>query len=195
MKELFQRVKMDMVVSAVLCTVLGLVLVIWPQQTIDIVCKALAVGLVILGIVNLASYFGNRGMHPFSGALGLIVILVGIWIFLSPESIVSVVPIVIGVILVLHGVHDIKMAIETKQNGYDRWWAMLLIAIVSLVFGVLCIVNAFGVVTLAMQFVGVALIYDGVTDLWVVTKAARTAKRMQEEADALDVEYRESDDN
>ena len=87
------------------------------------------------------------------------------------------------------------MAIETKQNGYDRWWAMLLIAIVSLVFGVLCIVNAFGVVTLAMQFVGVALIYDGVTDLWVVTKAARAAKRMQEEADALDVEYRESDDN
>ena len=195
MKELFQRVKMDMLVSAALCTVLGLVLVIWPEQTIDIVCKALAVGLVILGIVNLVSYFGNRGMHLFSGALGLIVILVGIWIFLSPESIVSVVPIVIGVILVLHGVQDIKMAIETKQNGYDRWWAMLLIAIVSLVFGVLCIVTAFGVVTLAMQFVGVALIYDGVTDLWVVTKAARTAKRMQEEADALDVEYRESDDN
>ena len=100
----------------------------------------------------------------------------------------------IGAILVIHAVQDIKLAIETKQNGYEKWWSMLIIAAISLVLGVVSIVDAIGVVTLAMQFVGIALIYDGISDLWVVTKAVRTAKAMRQEAEALDVEYKEVDE-
>lgn len=194
MKEMFKRIKADMILSAVLCTVLGIVIFLWPAETIDIVCKLLAVGLIIMGAVDLFSYFTDRLIHPFSGILGLIIVLVGIWIFIKPESIVSLVPIVIGVILAIHGIQDLKLAFETKGNGYEKWWIMLIIALISLSFGVLCIVNAFGMVKLALQFVGIALIYDGISDLWIVTKAVRTAKAMEEEAEALDVEFKEVDD-
>ena len=102
-------------------------------------------------------------------------------------------PIVIGVILAVHGVQDVKMALESKNGGYDRWWIMLIIAIISIAIGVLCIVNAFGMVKLAMQFVGAALIYDGISDLWVVTKTVRTVKDMEQEAKAVDVDYKEID--
>jgi ABC-type spermidine/putrescine transport system permease subunit II len=121
------------------------------------------------------------------------VLIVGVWIFLKPGSIVSLIPIVIGVILAVHGVQDVKMALESKNGGYDRWWIMLIIAIISIAFGVLCIVNAFGMVKLAMQFVGAALIYDGISDLWVVTKTVRTVKEMEREAKAVDVDYKEID--
>ena len=73
-------------------------LLVWPAETIDVFCKILAVGLIIMGGVDIASHFMNRSIHPFAGALGLIVLLIGIWIFLRPESIVSLIPIVIGVI-------------------------------------------------------------------------------------------------
>lgn len=191
MKEVFQRIKASMILSAALCMILGIVIFVWPDETIDIFCRILAAGLIVLGAVNLASYFSNKRMHPFSAILGVIVLLVGFWIFLKPESIVSLVPIVIGVILALHGIQDIKLAFESKENGYDNWWSMLLVGIVSLVFGVICIINAFGVVKLALRFIGIALIYDGISDLWVVSKAVRTAKAAEEEADALDVEYKE----
>ena len=175
MKDFFKRVKADAIMSAVLCIALGVVLIVWPGETINIVCKVLAAGLIILGGVELFSY------------------IVGVWIFLKPSSIVSLVPIVIGVILAVHGVQDVKMALESKNGGYDRWWIMLIIAIISIAFGVLCIVNAFGMVKLAMQFVGAALIYDGISDLWVVTKTVRTVKDMEQEAKAVDVDYKEID--
>ena len=133
----------------------------------------------------------NRSIHPFAGVLGLIVLLIGIWIFLRPESIVSLIPIVIGVILCVHGIQDLKLAVETKRNGYGKWWSMLIIAAVSLVFGVLCIVNAFGMVMLALQFIGIALIYDGISDLWVANRAVHAAKMMKQEAEAVDVDYKE----
>lgn len=194
MKETMKRIKADIILSALICVGLGAVLLIWPAETIDIFCKVLAVGLVIMGVVNLVSYFTNRSVHPFAGALGLIVVLVGIWIFIRPESIVSLVPIVIGVILFVHGIQDLKLAFETKNNGYERWWSMMIIAAISLVFGVLCIVNAFGMVKLALQFIGIALIYDGISDLWVASRAIRAAKAMKQEAEALDVEYKEVDE-
>lgn len=194
MKETMKRIKADIILSALVCVALGAVLLIWPAETIDIFCKVLAVGLVIMGVVDLVSYFTNRSMHPFAGALGLIVTLVGIWIFVRPESIVSLIPIVIGVILFVHGVQDLKLALETKDNGYEKWWIMLIIAAISLVFGVFCIANAFIVVKWALQFIGIALIYDGISDLWVASRAIRTARAMKQEAEALDVEYKEVDD-
>ena len=191
MKETLKRIKADIIVSALLCIALGIVLLVWPAETIDVFCKILAAGLIIMGGVDIASYFMNRSIHPFAGALGLIVLLIGIWIFLRPESIVSLIPIVIGVILCVHGIQDLKLAIETKRNGYEKWWSMLIIAAVSLVFGVLCIVNAFGMVKLALQFIGIALIYDGISDLWVANRAVHAAKMMKQEAEAVDVDYKE----
>ena len=148
-------------------------------------------GLMVIGVMNLINYFANRSTHPFAGILGVIVLIVGVWVFVKPESIVSIVPIVIGVILCVHGIQDIKLALETKENGYGKWWSMLIIAAISLVFGVVCIINAFGVVTVALQIIGVGLIYDGISDLWVASRAIRAAKAMKQEADALDVEYKE----
>ncbi len=194
MKEFFKRVKAGIVIGALLCVALGVVLLIWPKETIDMFCKALAVVLVVMGIVNLATYFIDRAERVFSGILGLIVLLVGVWIFIKPERVEGIIPIVIGAILAIHGIQDIKLAIETKRNGYENWWAILLVAAVSLALGGACIVNAIGLIVLAMQFIGVALIYDGISDLWVVAKVLQAAKAMSQEAEALDVEYREVDE-
>ena len=119
MKETLKRIKADVILSAVLCVALGIVLIVWSKETIQIICKALAIGLIVMGGVYLASYFINRIVHPLSGILGLIVLLVGVWIFMKPESVVSLIPIVIGVILAVHGIQDLKLAIETKRNKYS----------------------------------------------------------------------------
>lgn len=193
MMDMLKRIKADMILSALVCVALGIVLLIWPAATIDIFCKVMAAGLIVIGVVNIVSYFANKNLHPFGAVLGPIVLLVGIWIFVRPESVVSLIPIVIGVMLCVHGIQDMKLSFESRANGYERWWGMLLIALVSLLFGVLCIVNAFGIVTLALQFIGIALIYDGVTDLWVVNRAVRANRERQREQEILESPYREVD--
>ena len=146
-----------------------------------------------MGAAELVSYFWNKITYSLSGILGLVVLLIGIWIFVKPQSVLSLIPIVIGVILAVHGVQDLKVAFDTKRNGYTKWWSMLLMAIISLALGIICIVNAFGMVTLTMQIIGIALVYDGISDIWIVYKASKVAKEMKEERDALDVEYKEVD--
>ena len=43
---------------------------LWPGETINIVCKVLAAGLIILGGVELFSYITNRNGYMFTGILG-----------------------------------------------------------------------------------------------------------------------------
>ena len=125
MRETLKKVKADVILSALLCFALGVVLLVWSAETINIICRTLAVGLMIIGVVNIISYFRDKSMHMFSGVLGLIVLLIGAWLFMRPESVVSLIPIVIGVILAVHGIQDIKLAIETKNNSYEKWWSIL----------------------------------------------------------------------
>lgn len=191
MKDAMKRIKADVFMSALVCVAMGVVLLVWPDRTIDIFCKVLAIGLVLIGVVNLVSYFVNKSLHPFGAVLGTIATLVGVWVFGHPSSIVSLVPIVIGVMLCVHGIQDVKLAFETKTNQYEKWWSVLLLAFVSIILGLLCIINAFGVVTLALQFIGVALIYDGLTDLWIASQAIRAARAMKRQEEALESEYKE----
>lgn len=191
MKDTMKRIKADVFMSALVCVAMGVVLLVWPDRTIDIFCKVLAIGLVLIGVVNLVSYFMNKSLHPFGAVLGTIATLVGVWVFGHPSSIVSLVPIVIGVMLCVHGIQDVKLAFETKTNQYEKWWSVLLLAFVSIILGLLCIINAFGVVTLALQFIGAALIYDGLTDLWIASQAIRAARAMKRQEEALESEYKE----
>lgn len=193
MREIMKKFRADMMLSALFSIVMGVILVAWPETTLDIICKAIAIILIVMGAAELVSYFWNKITYSLSGILGLVVLLIGIWIFVKPQSVLSLIPIVIGVILAVHGVQDLKVAFDTKRNGYTKWWSMLLMAIISLALGIICIVNAFGMVTLTMQIIGIALVYDGISDIWIVYRASKVAKEMKEERDALDVEYKEVD--
>lgn len=193
MREIMKKFRADMMLSALFSIVMGVILVAWPETTLDIICKAIAIILIVMGAAELVSYFWNKITYSLSGILGLVVLLIGIWIFVKPQSVLSLIPIVIGVILAVHGVQDLKVAFDTKRTGYTKWWSMLLMAIISLALGIICIVNAFGMVTLTMQIIGIALVYDGISDIWIVYKASKVAKEMKEERDALDVEYKEVD--
>ena len=191
MKESIKQYKMEMVFVALLCTVLGIVLAAWPEATIDLLCKIFAAAIIIMGIVQITSYLVKRDGYPVSAILGVIVLLVGVWIFLQPHKLVSFVPIVIGVILVVHGLQDLQIALETKRNGYIRWWIMTIIAVLSILFGIVCIINAFGMVALTFRIIGIALIYDGLSDLWIALKAVWARKAKEKEEAALECEYKE----
>ena len=88
----------------------------------------------------------------------------------------------IGVALFVHGFEDFKYALETKRNGYDSWAILILLALLGMGFGAACIVNCFGVISITLGFVGAALIYDGISALWIVSRLAKAAHRFRQAA-------------
>lgn len=189
MNEYLKRAKMDVMVSAVMCIVFGIVLILWPDQIVNLACQTVGIILAVLGGIQIASYFINKSGNNLYMILGLALFFIGIWITMRPGSIQSLIFIIIGAAIFVHGIHDIKLAFETKKGGYTSWWWLFLMGIISTVFGVLCIVDCFGIISMAMTFVGIILIYDGISSLWIVSRVKKTEKYVQKET--IDTEYEE----
>ncbi len=189
MKEFFKRVKMDVIISALVAIAFGVVLFLWPVKVTTVVCKAVGAVIAVLGVVRIISYIMNtKEKHGINLPLGLVLAIVGIWIFLKPESIESLMLVGIGVVLFVHGFEDFKYAIETKRGSYESWWVILLMSLLSMGLGIACVVDSFGVISVALTFVGIALIYDGLSDLWIVSRVNKTAKAILAQAKAVDAE-------
>ena len=119
MKEFLGRIKADFLLSSVLCIALGLVFIIWRASVLTIVANVLAVVLIIIGVVYMCSYFLNIVTNGFSAMLGLVVLAVGIWFLVQPKVVVSLIPIVIGLVLIFHSIRSIIEAVDATRRSSD----------------------------------------------------------------------------
>ena len=192
--KLLKKLKTNVVISAALCILLGIVLVVWPGLSMQIVCTAIGAVLLIGGGVRLAAYFTAKDGSVYSQMnliMGIILAVVGIWILLQPDKVLAIIPIIVGIVIALHGVNNLQQAITLCKEQYDKWWVALILGLLTVGFGVLLIFKPFAALDTAVRLIGVFLIYDGVSDIWIVSRVYHTAKTIKQEADALDVDAKE----
>ena len=166
--EKMKAIRLHMTASALVCVVLGIVLLIWPGQVTTIVAYFIGAMLVIIGVIQIISKIADDVNRSSGLLVGLLVAVIGIWIIIHPDVAISLIPIVIGVVLVVNGIQNLALAINGKRAEADRWGWMVVTALITLIFGALCIICAFGVIKLVMRLVGLALIFDGVSSMLMV---------------------------
>lgn len=195
--QFLKELKLNITIGAVLTIVLGILLIINPQTIPIMVCKLIGIFLLIMGAFNLITNLVSSEKGTLHLLSSLIILALGLWFFFRPVTVLSLIPIVMGIILIIHGLQDLKLALEAKSNRYDRWGILVLTAILSLALGLVCIAAAFELVTFGMIMIGIALIYDGVSDIWIVSRVGKSGRQFrrnyQASKDAIDVDYEEED--
>lgn len=195
MKDFIKGLKVNYTASAAACVVLGLVLLIWPGTTTQIVCMMLGAVLLIYGAVQIMLYLLSRERSFISQGmmlLGIIVAVIGVWILVRPEMIIMAVPVIVGILIAIHGIHNISQAITLKKEGYDNWWIAFLLGILTAVLGAVLVYNPFTVVNTIVRLIGIFLIYDGLSDMWIISRVFKVKKEKER---IIDVEAVEVDEN
>lgn len=184
MERILKKIKTNVVASALLCIILGVVLVAWPGMSVHVVCMTIGAVLVVSGLSRLIAFALNRDGSLFSQMnliTGIIITLIGAWILFQPDTIIAMIPILVGVIIIIHGVNNLQQAVTLCQNRYDKWWVALLLGLITVGFGALLIFNPFDAVNTLVMFIGLFLIYDGISDIWIVTRVSSIAKQIAKE--------------
>lgn len=168
--------------------ILGLCLVIWPYISAKVLCYLFGVLILITGIVRIVCYT-RRGVstffHYYEFPLGLLDILLAVFFFSRSQHVILVLPIVIGIMIMIDSIFKLQMAIDLKRLGLRKWWSMLLLSILSILFSFLLILDPFeGSMTL-MIFIGLSLIVDSIQSLCSVIYASKYIRKKQ----PIDVDY------
>lgn len=193
MADFLKKFKVNYTASALICVILGLVLLIWPGTTTQIVCMMLGIVLLIYGVVQIIVYLLSRERNIVSQGmmlLGIVVAVIGIWILLKPEMIIMAVPVIVGVLIVIHGLHNVVQSIALKKDGYERWWVAFLMGILTVVLGAVLIYNPFRVMDTVVRLIGIFLIYDGLSDVWILSRVFKVKRQSERviDVEAVDVD-------
>lgn len=194
MERILKKIKTNVIVSAFICIALGVILVVWPGLSVKVVCMAIGAVLVINGISRLLNFIFGRDGSMFSQmnlVMGIIITVIGGWILLQPGTIIAMIPILVGIIIVIHGINNLQQSVSLCQSQYDKWWVALILGIITIGFGILLIFNPFAAVDTLIRFIGLFLIYDGASDIWIMSRVSKNVRQARQEMDALTVDGKE----
>ncbi len=184
MKDFFHAFRVNTFVSAIISILIGLALLLRPGTFTVMACRIIAILVLISGIAAIVSYIRETQRIWRLQALlviGIILVLLGISMLARPAFFISLLPLVLAFIILIHGLQDLSYALNMKKLNDPYWWSAALIALISILFAIVVIINPFTAASTVMMLVGVALIYDGASDLWVVGRLHTTSRRFHQD--------------
>ncbi len=175
-----RNIKTAYVMYSAILVILGLSFAFAPDISMKTICYVIGVTAVICGVVKMVGYFINDSYglaFQFDFALGIITILVALTLFIYPKGIVSFVDILLGLFVLIDGAFKLQTSIEAKSFGINRWWIILLTALLTVVAGMILVLNPYSSMLMLTRLLGVAFILDGVLNLIVALYTVKLIKR------------------
>lgn len=190
MEKFLKEIRQSVVIYGCLSIILGVVLVLYPQLSTKLICIVFGAILVLCAVFHLVSYLRHKDETTFINfnlIAAVITGVMGIWIIVKPEMVVLIIPVIFGIVLIIHGISDLKQAIELKKRFYDYWWAALIIAILNILLGAVLLTDPFRAAVISVRVIGLCLIYDGVSDLWIVSRVAKAVKDIEVSLNSINI--------
>lgn len=134
-----------LVLNSLLAIVLGVILIVWPDQAMHYLMIAIGLFFLLPGLFSLFHFFmRGKAQRVFSAfpieACGSIVL--GALLLLFPAFFISIVMYLLGVLAVLGGVLLIVRLISARKNASVSFWYYI-IPIIILLTGVLILTNPY----------------------------------------------------
>ena len=182
--------KQNQFILSVMAVVLGVCFLIWPVESLIILVRIIGIVFIVTGAVAVIIFFTNREkalMHSFALGVGVVMAVIGVWIEISPEFLITLMPRIIGLILLVCGITSFMGTVTMAKNEYKRWWVSLLLSIGILAAAIILLIRSFDVAQLFMRICGALFIYTGAVNIWIFIKLRKYIKAAAAKYDAIEV--------
>lgn len=164
MREILIKIKNLSLITIAAGFIIGIVLLVRPDESVQFISILCGVTVIMLGIGAWISYF-TKFKSTILAILGTLAIIAGIILCVRYRSIVSAVIFLFGVFVLVGGIVDLISAIDAKRNDLKSWIVSVIMSAVTIILGLIVIINPFDSVMVLTQLLGAGLIVYAVMDL------------------------------
>ena len=182
MKSVLQEQRRSSALVALVTIIVGVVLVVWPDRSVSMICAILGGALLLCGLLYVIGWFAGKRRQSKSVFMiipGVILAGLGVWLMTSSSTVIALIQYVFGAVVLFHGILDLQAALALLTQRMNKWWIDLLLALLTLGLGLLILANPFGTFAALVVLIGIALIYDGASDLWLIGRLSRSLRNTQ----------------
>ncbi len=192
--KIIKELKWNALLKSVLYILLGVVALFFPQTMGRTMGYLVGIVLIIAGAVSMVAYLLRQPEENYyrnDFAHGLIGVAVGIIVLYKVDFIVSLLPLVLGVMVLVSGCTKLQNVIDMKRMNQDNWIAILIVAVINVVFGVVLICNPFDALTMLIRFIGAGLVFSGLSDGFLVVYLAKKINEFVKGTQSMEATYEE----
>ncbi len=171
--DLLKKIYKDKIVTNIALLLFGLVLIIFPIESISIATMIIAGIIIIVGLSNIVYFFIDKSAKEKKDTLyfvlSLILIGVGIFTFIKPTWLVATINIFVGALLICSSINNIRYLYSyTVRN--TLWWIYFSISAIILILGVVAIFNPISLASIVTRLEGISLIFVAIMSLVIMKK-------------------------
>ncbi len=187
--KLLKQIKWDTLLMGVLYILLGIVALVIPETMERLLGFLIGTVLIIAGAVSMISYLlrdAHQNYYHNDFLHGLLGILLGIVVLYNVNIIISLVPPLLGGLVLISGLSKLQDVIDLMRMEYGNWIFMLVLAIINVTLGLVLIFNPMAMAELLFRLLGIGLIFSGITDCVTTVYFARKIRNYLAEVNAVD---------
>ncbi|MCM1012983.1 MULTISPECIES: DUF308 domain-containing protein [unclassified Brevibacterium] len=162
-----KRTGTAVIVNGVIALAVGVLMMVWPGATAEVVARIFACWVALIAITSLV--LAPRGTRGGGRILRTILMLAfAVIVFLAPMLFAAVVTVLAGLTIIAVSTFGIGISVFVRQLGVRAWWLLTIISVVGIVIGGFFLFApeagiAALVVTLSIfiALVGIALVWLG----------------------------------
>lgn len=179
MKNL-EHIKRAYLALALASVGIGIVFMVKPGIAVATMCRICGVFFLIYGLVRILGYFSKdlfQLAFQFDFAMGLFSMVTGVIFLARVERVAFIFPGFVALFIVIDAVLKLQTALDARKFGLERWWIIMIIAILAAAVGVCLTLLSMQTTEFLIWMLGVNLCLDGCLNFWVVLKTVITLRR------------------
>ena len=166
-------------IALILC---GLILIIFPGYVEKFMKTVVAAVIMLVGIVYIIQYIRKDVRKDFYRkdlTVGIFAIILGILAFVRGDFIAEAIPTVIGIVILYSGVAKLQNAFDLLRMNTNTWVPVMISAAITITLAVLMIIKPGMFNTMLFVWLGIGLLFGGVTDLLSMIFFTKQVRKME----------------
>ena len=168
MRDLTKRIFWASIASTLVMLLFGILLFIFPETVIKSVAIAMGVIFIMIGVIPIINYFRFRATGfttTFSFLLGIFCIVAGLILLMNENILGTIIPILTGVWMIINSINRISISMDLRDDKIPFWVITFIYAILTLVAGVLLILDPVNGGKLVTKTIGIIICVYSVLDV------------------------------
>lgn len=155
------------IVSWLLLLSLGFFLFFQAEMTLLVISYTIGLTLLISGMIPIMRELisKNNEYLSISFITSIFSTIAGLIILLNHKLIVSIIPLLIGIILMINGIYKLQISLFLKKQNYKKWSLHFIFAITILLCGILFVINPFSGAKAITETFGIFIIIYTICDI------------------------------
>lgn len=180
MEKLMKSFLKSSIISSLVLIILGLLLIFRSEVTIYTISYVIGGLLIAIGAMAIIKFLTNikvtENNYDINIIYGIVCILMGVLVIEHPNAIATMIPIILGIVIIASSATKLQYTLQMKDKGSDMWKSTVIISIISLLCGVVLLFNPFKVAVGITKIVGIFILIYGILDITSTLSIRKTLK-------------------